>query len=103
VRPEQLRGVFIIFGAGAVLALINLLGTLGAAVGLGLMILGLVLSAAAAPPQHSEGVNWWSLLAAGTALVLAGVPLQLAWELGGGLLVAAGGALGVIGVALGWP
>jgi len=103
VPSGQLRGFLLISGAGAVLALINLGGTLGAAIGLGLMVVGLVLSAPAAPRPEADQVNWWGLLGAGTALALVGVPLELAWELGGGLLTAAGGALGVIGVALGIP
>lgn len=101
--PGQLRGLLLISGLGAVLALINLGGILVALVGLGLMLVGLVFSASAAPRPGGDAINWWGILGAGTALVLVGVPLELAWELGGGLLTAAGGALGVIGVALGLP
>ena len=99
----QLRAYLLISAAGAVLALINLGGVLVAAIGLGLMLVGLVLSAPAAPRSGGDEVNWWGILGAGTALVLIGVPLELAWELGGGLLTAFGGALGVIAAALGFP
>ncbi len=99
----QLRGLLLVSGAGAALALVNLFGTLGAAIGLALMIIGLVLSAAAAPRSDAPGANWWGLMAAGVVLALIGVPLELVWETPGGLLTAAGSALVVIGVALGLP
>ena len=99
----QLRAYLLIAGAGAVLALINLGGALVAAIGVGLMLIGLILSAPAAPRSGGDETNWWGLLGAGVALALIGVPLELAWELGGGLLTAVGGALGVIGAALGFP
>jgi hypothetical protein len=103
VPAGQLRACLLISAAGAVLALINVGGILVAATGLGLMLVGLVLSAPAAPRPGGDAVNWWGLLGAGTALVLAGIPLELVWELGGGLLTAVGGALGVIAAALGVP
>ena len=99
----QLRLYLLISAAGSVLALINVGGTLVAGIGFGLMLVGLILSAPAAPRSGGDDVNWWALLGAGTALVLIGVPLELGWELGGGLLTAVGGALGVIGAALGVP
>ena len=99
----QLRGFLLVAGAGAVLALVNLLGTVGAAIGLGLMIAGLVLSAPAAPPSGADRVNWWVLLAAGTLLAAIGVPLELAWETPGGMLTGVGSALVVVAVALGLP
>jgi hypothetical protein len=103
LHSGQLRAFLLVSGVGALAVLVNLGGTLVAAIGVGLMVIGLVLSAPAAPRSGSDQVNWWGFLAAGTALALAGVPLELAWELGGGLLAAAGGALAVIGVALGVP
>lgn len=90
-------------GAGAVLALIDLAGTAGAAIGLGLMLVGLVFTAAAAPRSDAPGANWWGLMAAGVAVALIGVPLELVWETPGGLLTAIGSGLVVIGVALGLP
>ena len=99
----QLRGFLLLAGAGAVLALVNLLGTAGAAIGLGLMLAGMMLSAPAAPASGSDRVNWWALLAAGTLLVAIGVPLELAWETPGGLLTGVGSALVVVAVALGLP
>jgi hypothetical protein len=103
VPASQLRGFLLLAGAGAVLALVNLLGTAGAAIGLGLMLVGLVLSAPAAPRSGSDRVNWWRPLAAGTLLVAIGVPLELAWETPGGLLTGVGSALVVVAVALGLP
>ena len=99
----QLRALLLVAGIGALALLLNLGGTLVAAIGAGLMLICLVLSASAAPRGGSDEFNWWGFLAAGTALALVGVPLELAWELGGGLLAAVGGALAVIAVALGLP
>jgi hypothetical protein len=103
VREGQLRGLLLVAGAGAALALVNLFGVLGSAIGLGLMVFGLVFSAAAAPRSDAPGPNWWGLIGAGVALAVIGVPLGLVWETPGGLLTAAGSALVIVGVALGLP
>ena len=103
MADRQLRGLLLLAGAGAAVALVNLFGVVGALTGLGLMAVGVVLSAAAAPQPGAPGANWWNLMAAGTGLVLIGVPIELALETPGGLIVGAGSALVVIGVALGLP
>ena len=51
----------------------------------------------------ADGVNWWALIAGGTALALIGVPLALALEGVGGVLAAIGGGLALVGVAFGMP
>ena len=99
----QLRGLLLVAGAGAALALVHLAGVAGALIGFGLMLFGLVFSAPAAPRSDAPGANWWSLMAAGVALALIGIPLELVWETPGGLLTAAGSGLVVVGVALGLP
>ncbi len=88
---------------GAALILIHLLGTGGNIAGVVLMALATGLTASAAPRQSADGVNWWRLLAAGTALALVGVPVAIGLETIGGLLAAAGGVLFVVGAALGFP
>jgi hypothetical protein len=103
VADAQLRGLLLVAGTGAALALIDLAGTAGAAVGLGLMLLGLVFTAPAAPRSDAPGANWWTLMAVGVAVALIGVPLELASETVGGLLTAVGSGLVVVGVALGLP
>ena len=67
------------------------------------MALVTLLTAPAAPQRGTDGVNWWRLMAVGTALAIVGVPLALGLETAGGLIAAAGGALFVIGAALGFP
>ncbi|MGZ8666041.1 MAG: hypothetical protein ACXWZM_02880 [Solirubrobacterales bacterium] len=99
----RLRVSLLIAGLGAVLVLVDLFGTASAFTGAGLMALGALLSAPAAPAPGRGEVNWWALLAAGAALALIGVPLGLALETPGGLLAGLGGVLVVISVALGLP
>jgi hypothetical protein len=67
------------------------------------MALVTALTAPAAPQRGADGVSWWRLLAAGTALALVGVPVALGLETLGGLIAAAGAAVFVVGAALGFP
>jgi hypothetical protein len=103
MRKTQLQALLVIGGIGAALALIQLLGVAGGLVGVGLMIFSTILSAPAAPEPGARGLNWWALLAGGTALALIGVPLGLALEAPGGLLTAIGGGMAIVGVAFGYP
>jgi hypothetical protein len=103
MRKTQLQALLVIGGIGAALALIQLLGVAGGLVGVGLMVICTILTAPAAPAQGSGGVNWWALIAGGTALALIGVPLGLALEAPGGLLTAIGGGMAMVGVAFGMP
>ena len=103
MRKTQLQALLVIGGLGAGLAAIQLLGLAGGLVGLGLMIFSTVLTAPAAPEPDARGLNWWALLAGGTALVLIGVPLGLLLEAPGGLLTAVGGGTAIVGVAFGYP
>jgi hypothetical protein len=103
MRKTQLQALLVIGGIGAALALIQLLGVGGALVGVGLMAICTVLTASAAPEQGSGGVNWWALIAGGTALALIGVPVGLVLEAPGGLLTAIGGGLAIVGVVFGFP
>jgi hypothetical protein len=99
----QLQALLVIGGIGAALALIQLLGIAGGLVGVGLMLFSTVLTAPAAPEPGAGGLNWWALLAGGTALALVGVPLGLLLEAPGGLLTAIGGGMAIVGVAFGYP
>jgi hypothetical protein len=103
MRKTQLQALLVIGGIGAALALIQLLGLAGGLVGVGLMVICTVLTAPAAPEPEAEGLNWWALIAGGTALTLIGVPLGVLLEAPGGLLTAIGGGLAMIGVAFGYP
>jgi len=99
----QLQAILVIGGFGAALALIQLLGIAGGIVGVVLLILCTVLTAPAAPEPEADGLNWWALIAGGTALAIIGVPLGLALEGPGGVLTAVGGGLAMVGVAFGMP
>jgi hypothetical protein len=103
MRKTQLQALLVIGGIGAALALIQLLGLAGGLVGVALMVFATVLSAPAAPEPNARGLNWWALLAGGTALALIGVPLGLVLEAPGGLLTAIGGGMAIVGVAFGYP
>jgi len=103
MTKTQLQALLAIGGIGAALALIQLLGVAGGFAGVALMIFATVLTAPVAPEHGSEGLNWWALLAGGTALALIGVPLALVLDAPGGLLTAAGGGLAMVGVAFGMP
>jgi hypothetical protein len=103
MRKTQLQALLGIAAIGAALAIVQLLGTAGGLAGVGLMVFATILTATSAPEPGAEGINWWALLAAGTALALVGVPLALALEAVGGLITAAGGGLVIVGVAFGWP
>jgi hypothetical protein len=67
------------------------------------MALATALTASAAPARGANGVSWWRLLAAGTALAVVGVSVALGLETLGGLTAAAGAAVFVVGAALGFP
>jgi hypothetical protein len=99
----QLQALLVIGAIGAALALIQLLGLAGGLVGVGLMAFATILSAPAAPEPGARGLNWWALLAGGTALALVGVPLGLVLEAPGGLLTAIGGGMAIVGVVFGYP
>ena len=103
MRRTQLQALLIIGAIGAALALVQLLGIAGGLAGVALMICATVLSAPAAPEADARGLNWWALLAGGTALALIGVPLELVLEAPGGLLTAIGGGLAIVGVVFGYP
>jgi hypothetical protein len=103
MRKTQLQAILVIGGIGAALALIQLLAIAGGIVGVVLLILCTVLTAPAAPEPDAGGLNWWALIAGGTALALIGVPLGLALEGPGGVLTAVGGGMAMVGVAFGYP
>ncbi|HEX5822137.1 MAG TPA: hypothetical protein VFY30_10270 [Solirubrobacterales bacterium] len=103
MRKTQLQAILVIGGIGAALALIQLLGTAGAVVGVALLILCTILTAPAAPEPGAGGLNWWALIAGGTLLAVIGVPLGLALEGPGSVLTAIGGGLAMVGVAFGYP
>ena len=90
-------------GVGAALLLIGVLDTPGDVAGLILIILGTVLAAPYADRPGATIGNWWSMLAAGALLALAGVPLALLVESLGGLFTVLGGVLVAIAVGLGFP
>ncbi|MGH2956552.1 MAG: hypothetical protein ACRDL6_06115 [Solirubrobacterales bacterium] len=103
MKKANLQALLAIGGIGAALILVGLLGTGVAFAGVGLMALATVLTAQAAPEPGAEGLNWWALLAGGTALALIGVPLSIPLEALGGLVAATGSGLAIVGVVFGMP
>jgi hypothetical protein len=103
MRKTQLQAILVIGGIGAALSLIQLLGIAGGVVGVALLILCTIVTASAAPEPGQGGLNWWALIAGGTALAMVGVPLGLALEGPGGVLTAIGGGMAMVGVAFGYP
>lgn len=103
MTKTQLQALLSIAAIGAALALVQLLGVAGELAGVGLLLVCTILTAPAAPEPGSGGVNWWALLAGGTALALVGVPLGLVLEAPGGLLTAIGGGMAIVGVVFGMP
>jgi hypothetical protein len=103
MTKTQLQALLAIAAIGAALALVQLLGTAGELAGVGLLVICTILTAPVAPEPGSGGVNWWVLLAGGTALALVGVPLGLVLEAPGGLLTAFGGGMAIVGVVFGMP
>ena len=103
MTKTQLQALLAIAAIGAALTLVQLLGTAGELAGVGLLVICTILTAPAAPEPGSGGVNWWVLLAGGTALALVGVPLGLVLEAPGGLLTAVGGGMAIVGVVFGMP
>jgi prepilin signal peptidase PulO-like enzyme (type II secretory pathway) len=103
MTKTQLQAMLVIAAIGAGLAMVHLLGAGGELVGLGLMIVATIVTASSAPDPETDGINWWTLLATGTALALVGVPLGLVLAAPGGLLTVVGGALVIVGVVFGMP
>lgn len=94
----------LIAAAGAIVILVDLLGTAGALAGLGSILAATAATASGRGDRAGPaGTRWWGLLAAGAALVAIGVPLGLVAETPGGLAAAAGAGLVVVAAALGMP
>ncbi len=87
---------------GALLVLVNLLGVGGRLAGLAAMIVGVVLTAPFSERGGFAG-RWWTVLAVGTLLALAGIAVGIAVESLGGLLTVAGGVLVAAAVVLSFP
>lgn len=94
------QAALLIASAGALVILLGLSGTAASVVGLGAIGVGTVL---AAPAGRVPRGGWWTLLATGAALSVAGAVLSLASEGVGGLVVLIGGVAVVVGAAMGFP
>ena len=97
-RVTQLA--LLIAPAGAVVIMLGLFGRGADIAGLIAIALGTVL---AAPAGRGPDGGWWSLLATGALLSLAGGLVSLGSEGLGGLLALIGGVCVLVGSALGFP
>lgn len=93
----------VIAAAGAVLALMGPFSDVVAGAGVGILILGVVLSAPAGRYPGPALVDWWSVLALGALAVLAGFALGFWLAAPGGLLLTAGAIACLVAVFLGTP
>lgn len=100
MNPRVTQLALVLAGAGAVVILLGLLGDAAAIAGLVAICLGTVL---AAPAGRGPRGGWWSLLALGAILSLAGALLSLASTSAGGLLALVGGVAVVSAAAMGFP
>lgn len=98
LRITQLA--LLLAAAGAIVILVGVLGDTASLIGLAAILVGTVLSA---PAGGERGGGWWTLLAIGAALSIAGALLSLASGSVGGLVALLGGILVVSGAAIGFP
>lgn len=100
MNPRITQGALLLAAAGAIVILLGLLGETAAVAGVVAVIVGTVL---AAPAGRGPRGGWWSLMAAGAVLSLAGALLSIAAAGAGGLLALIGGVAVVAGAAMGFP
>ena len=101
MRTLQLS--LLLAAAGALVILLRLFGDTASFVGLVAILAGVVLSAPYAPPPGTAGRGWWTMLASGAVVAIAGGLLSLITETAGGLLAVLGCVMVAIAVALGFP
>lgn len=103
---SRLQIPLLIAAAGAVVILLGFFSTIVELGGVVAIVSGTLIAAASKETQvgpEIAGVHWWRLLAAGAATSVVALPLSLALETIGGLLLGIGGALVVVAVAFGYP
>lgn len=86
--------------AAAILVMVDVLDTPVAIGALAVIVLGTLL---AAPAGRGPGGGWWTLLAIGAVLSIAGAVLTLLSDTVGGLVALLGGVAVVSGAAMGFP
>ena len=86
--------------AAAILVMVDVLDTPVAIGALAVIVLGTLL---AAPAGRGPGGGWWTLLAIGAVLSIAGAVLTLLSDTLGGLVALLGGVAVVSGAAMGFP
>lgn len=98
--PRLLQGALLIAAAGAIVLLVDLLGTAGLVGGLAAIVLGTVL---AAPAVRGTDGGWWNALAAGALLCGLGAAVSLLSDSVGGLLTVLGSIAVLAAGALAFP
>lgn len=97
---RTIQAALLLAGVGAVAIMLGMLGATVALLGLGAVLLGTLV---AAPAGRGPGGGWWSILALGAALSVAGALISLASAGLGGLIALVGGVAVVTGAAIGFP
>jgi hypothetical protein len=97
----RLTQVALLLAAAAALAImVDLLGTAADIGALIVIALGTLL---AAPAGRGPGGGWWTLMAVGTVLSVAGALIAIPSDGVGGLVALLGGVAVVSGAAIGFP
>lgn len=100
MNPRITQAALLLAAAGAIVIMLELLGNVASLIGLGGVLVGTVL---AAPAGRGPRGGWWTVLAAGAALLVLGALLGLASGAVGGLIALLGGVAVLVGAAMGYP
>lgn len=95
-----LQTALLVAAAGAVAAMLGPFSTVVELVGVGLIVLGTVLSA---PAARESGEGWWANLASGAGVTAAGLVLSLLSDTLGGLLTLLGAVVVLVVAVLALP
>ncbi len=90
-------------GAAALAAILVLVGAFSDAFRVGCLVAIAAVAALSYAELRRPGGGWWTLLAAGAALSVAGAANAQAADTAGGIVAVIGATLVIIGAAIGFP
>jgi hypothetical protein len=88
-------------GTGATLALLGAITFALPAVGVALLVAGVIIAAPFASDPGPYLEDWWTVLGVATLVCLTGIGLWFVSTVAGGILITAGAILALVAVALG--